>query len=550
MDLSEDLMAQIQADVAEAWYVMERATNERAGRLISSLNGAIHRLSARLEGAVSDALEIRLEAVSLRLAAPDACQFHADLSDLIDKGISQQQARHVRSCERTDLVWEARGRGVCRLTQYYVQVPRRRRIIETYTATTYNLLPSAVADHFMAVVENAISATEAQLAGYVREYVRRQVEAARHKVQEYGDRYIEGLTAALETSSQGAAARSAALSKVDDYCRTLEDLRVRLAALQERAELMVPHNSGAGCGAFEQLDFEDEEYGTAAEGQQPGELVLDAEVPQESRVPDETLKGSEGAFGGSGSGVAQIKSSMTPEVVLVVDNNTDEEGEPLKLGDAAAGPSGPLVIPVLPDQEEGELASGAAPAAAASAAMPSNAQVPPGLLDANAIEGAQVLGQPGGLTHGGGSSGSGSITPVSATSHLDSPVSIISASGTDCTAFSGMTANTGFTLESSGTLGSGFSRAQEQLANSVLIIAATEEHQSGPDGSSSSGVSSLFETNQEFRESFAAALTAAGLDQPSGPEPPSGSQTEGSEDWQLVDAEEEQAEVSMPAATK
>jgi hypothetical protein len=38
---------------------MERATNERAGRLTSSLNGAIGRLSARLEGAVTEALEVR-----------------------------------------------------------------------------------------------------------------------------------------------------------------------------------------------------------------------------------------------------------------------------------------------------------------------------------------------------------------------------------------------------------------------------------------------------------------------------------------------------------
>lgn len=55
------------------------------------------------------------------MAAPDACQFHADLTDLIEKGIGAEQARHVRSCERTEMVWEAR-RGVCRLTPYYVQV--------------------------------------------------------------------------------------------------------------------------------------------------------------------------------------------------------------------------------------------------------------------------------------------------------------------------------------------------------------------------------------------------------------------------------------------
>jgi hypothetical protein len=68
-------------------------------------------------------------------------------------------------------------------------VPRRRRIVETYTATTYSLVPSAVAEHFMGVVDKAIGETERALAGYVREYVRRQVEAARDMVKGYGDRW-------------------------------------------------------------------------------------------------------------------------------------------------------------------------------------------------------------------------------------------------------------------------------------------------------------------------------------------------------------------------
>lgn len=55
------------------------------------------------------------------MTPPDAVSFHADLTELIDKGIAAEQARHVRACERTEMVWEAR-RGVCRLTQYYVQV--------------------------------------------------------------------------------------------------------------------------------------------------------------------------------------------------------------------------------------------------------------------------------------------------------------------------------------------------------------------------------------------------------------------------------------------
>jgi hypothetical protein len=69
-------------------------------------------------------------------------------------------------------------------------VPRRRRIIETYTATTYSLAPDAVLEHFIGVVDEAISATEAQLPRYVKEYIRWQVDQARSKVQQYGNRYV------------------------------------------------------------------------------------------------------------------------------------------------------------------------------------------------------------------------------------------------------------------------------------------------------------------------------------------------------------------------
>lgn len=41
---------------------MERATNARAGRLVTSLNAALEQLSARLEGVVNDGLQVRKEA--------------------------------------------------------------------------------------------------------------------------------------------------------------------------------------------------------------------------------------------------------------------------------------------------------------------------------------------------------------------------------------------------------------------------------------------------------------------------------------------------------
>ena len=72
--------------------------------------------------------------------------------------------------------------------QYWVQVPRRRQVVETYTNITYTLSPEGVRGFFMEMVERAISNTEAALAGYVRAYVERQVEAGRRAIEEYSQR--------------------------------------------------------------------------------------------------------------------------------------------------------------------------------------------------------------------------------------------------------------------------------------------------------------------------------------------------------------------------
>ena len=86
LDLHDDLVSEIEREVAEAWRVMEGATNARAGALVESLNGTLDELSLRVEGAVSEALEVRLDPVTVNLAVPDAMQFHDDLQELIEKG--------------------------------------------------------------------------------------------------------------------------------------------------------------------------------------------------------------------------------------------------------------------------------------------------------------------------------------------------------------------------------------------------------------------------------------------------------------------------------
>jgi len=61
---------QIQGEVSEAWHVMEGATNERAARLTASLNTHIQQLSAQLEGAVNEALQVNTQLQTLPACLP------------------------------------------------------------------------------------------------------------------------------------------------------------------------------------------------------------------------------------------------------------------------------------------------------------------------------------------------------------------------------------------------------------------------------------------------------------------------------------------------
>lgn len=157
-------------------------------------------------------------------------------------------------------------------------------------------------------MDAAITTTERSLASYVSEYVRRQVAAARERIQQYGDRcvgsaggrcvgsvggrcvgsvggrcagsvrhgcvaatrpqspllnspllgnppdrcsYLATTGAALNASQRGSDARAAALVNITSYCDRLAALRARLAALQVEADASVPENTSAGL--FEQV---------------------------------------------------------------------------------------------------------------------------------------------------------------------------------------------------------------------------------------------------------------------------------------------------------
>ncbi|KAI8470959.1 MAG: hypothetical protein J3K34DRAFT_458551 [Monoraphidium minutum] len=333
LELHDAVTTQIEAEVSEAWHVMESACNARARRLAAALNDALERLSARVEGAVEAQLDVRLEPVALRMEAPTRDAFHADLQALIENGISEVPERHVRVAERTQLEWELRRRGVCRMSRYWVQVPRTRRVVETYTAVSYNLCPQVVRDQFMQAVDTAILTTERSLPPYVREFVRRQVEAARTQAREYGDSYLASMRSALEASSAGADVRAEAHARVSGHCDAAATLRARLAGLAARVEALVPHNAGAA-GLFEQVEWpsSEEEEGNEEEARReaPEALVVaaEAEAEAEAEACAESEAGADAGADAEAAGVAVAEAVAEAEAAA-------EGLEQVQAGDAA-----------------------------------------------------------------------------------------------------------------------------------------------------------------------------------------------------------------------
>jgi hypothetical protein len=50
-----------------------------------------------------------------------------------------------------------------------------------------------VREHFISLVDSAVSASEAAVTGYVRRYIQQQLAQARHTVKEYGERWAARL---------------------------------------------------------------------------------------------------------------------------------------------------------------------------------------------------------------------------------------------------------------------------------------------------------------------------------------------------------------------
>eukprot|EP00198_Chlamydomonas_reinhardtii_P007707 XP_001697044.1 predicted protein [Chlamydomonas reinhardtii] len=246
LDLHDDLMNQACAA-------------SRHAELLSALNTHLAALSRRVEGAVSEALEVRLAPADIRLRPPSAEELHSDVAELIERGIRESNEKHIRVGTRTttERVFRqpAGPPSLCRWGGYWVDVPRTRTVVETYSATVYCLRPDEIANHFIGLVDGAVSASEAALGAYVAALVEAQLAAARERIREYGDRYLGAMNAALAASARGAEFRGAALAAVDGYVEQEEDAVVAQVAPDDVAAA----GTGADQYGGEDADPDDDE---------------------------------------------------------------------------------------------------------------------------------------------------------------------------------------------------------------------------------------------------------------------------------------------------
>ncbi|GLI58627.1 hypothetical protein VaNZ11_000362 [Volvox africanus] len=259
LELHDDLMGQIHSEVYDFWGVLEFSVARRHSELLSTLNNHLAALSRRVEGAVSETLGVQLVPADIRLHPPSAEQLHSDVQELIEKGIRESTEKHIRVGARTTterVFRQQQGpQSLCRWGGYWVDVPRTRTVVETYTATVYSLKPDEITYHFVGLVDGAVAASEQALEAYVGALIERQLEAARQQIRDYGDRYLGAMSASLAASSRGAECRSAALDAVEGYLARLENLLSRAEAAQKDAEAAVP---GGAAGLMDEVEVYDD----------------------------------------------------------------------------------------------------------------------------------------------------------------------------------------------------------------------------------------------------------------------------------------------------
>ncbi|KAK9830273.1 hypothetical protein WJX72_010744 [[Myrmecia] bisecta] len=256
-ELHNEIQAQIDAEVGEFWQQLERATNERQHTLFRRINTHLQALSQRIEAAVGEVLEVRLEPAHIRLEMPSAQDFHTSLQTLFAEGITFEERQRTREVEQSAVVWEKRYRhGLCRKGEYFVGRPVSRTVTETYTECVWELQPENIKYHFITMVDQTVDNSIKHVRAFVRQYLSCQVGEARARIEDYGERYTAAMLAVVGTSRQGEEHRLRALATVGHHLATVEDLLDDVATIQDHAQRLfpaahsTPGQAGPGSSSF------------------------------------------------------------------------------------------------------------------------------------------------------------------------------------------------------------------------------------------------------------------------------------------------------------
>lgn len=299
-ELHGELMSQVHADIAEFWHILEACCSSRHAELIRHINRQLESLSRRVEAGVSEALDVKLLPVNIAMQMPSPEEFHADLAQLIRRGIVPSQERHVqvRQEQYAQQVERPGQQGICRWGGYYEAQPRTRSYVEHVNVTVYKLQPTEMRDYFMGIINTAMDNTDRALSAFVRTYIQQQLGQAKQQLQAYSERYLSAMTCALETSHQGAAQKADALDQMTRYVAVIGALLETAVALQGQVGGLVPQ-------VQEVLAYDDD--GEEEEGDEVGQQGLGYAEPSSSlgaAVQGLSLNSAAAAAFGQVNGVA------------------------------------------------------------------------------------------------------------------------------------------------------------------------------------------------------------------------------------------------------
>ncbi|KAL4860024.1 tRNA(adenine(34)) deaminase [Chlorella vulgaris] len=236
-ELHSMVYLQIEAETRDFWHTLEQATNQRQRSLFDTINGHMQALSQAIEAEVEGTLHCALEPVDMRLKPPTAEQFHANLTDLLQRGIKKEVSQEVEHVEVNHVEHEKRT-GLCK-HEWWEPVTKTRVEERSVQRTRYLADVQAIKAYFLSMVDGSITNSVKAVRAYVKMYLADRVEEARRRLASYAAQYTAVMEDCLATARLGEGERTAALHLAEARCIVLCGLIENVQDLQQRAEEML-----------------------------------------------------------------------------------------------------------------------------------------------------------------------------------------------------------------------------------------------------------------------------------------------------------------------